>query len=234
MRFAAVDALRFVLEPAFAAELMPRGESAERLARDDGEAGDEELALNRFFLYFMLPLWFAPGVADWWWHRTSKIEETAGSHESLTHALMMAVVGGPITLALLFEVNALVLVAMMGGFLAHEGISYWDVSYAKNRRVVTAIEQKTHSYLELLPLMAASVAICLRPKQFAAIFGRGDEAPRWRLEPKKPPLTLRYKAFIFSCVGAFVILPYAEELVRCWRVDHTLAPHAPDPDLLQL
>jgi hypothetical protein len=206
-------------------EPAPIGESAERLAGADHETSDEELALHRYFLYFMLPLWFVPSVADWWWHKKSDIEHNAGTHESLTHLAMMSVVGGPLTLALLADVNALVLTAMIGGFVAHEGISYWDVRYAKGLRHITALEQHTHSYLEILPLMATSVMICLRPKQFAAIFGRGDEPARWRIAPKKSPLTARYIAGIVTGIGAFVVAPYLEEFVRCLRADPNPLPH---------
>ncbi|MBD5603677.1 MAG: diguanylate cyclase [Candidatus Eremiobacteraeota bacterium] len=205
-------------------------ESAQRLAHDGEPPTDEEVALGRFFLYFMLPLWFAPSVADWWWHKTSDIEHTAGTHESLTHLIMMSVVGGPLTLALLCDINALVLVAMLGGFVAHEGVSYWDVRYAKSLREITTIEQHTHSYLEILPLVAAAVAICLRPKQFAAIFGRGDEPARWRIEPKRIPLTAKYITGIVAGIGAFVVAPYAEEFVRCMRVNPSLAPRRPASD----
>jgi hypothetical protein len=211
--------------------IAPLGESAERLSHDDGPPSDEELALRRFLLYFVLPLWFVPGLADWWWHKKSNIAETAGTHESLTHALMMTAVGVPVTMGLLLEVNALTIAAMLAGFLTHEAVSYWDVSYARSRRDVTAIEQHTHSFLEVLPLMALSAAACLKPKQFAAIFGRGDEPARWRFEPKRTALTVRYRTAIFASVGAFVVLPYAEEFVRCWRADHTLAPHPENPKL---
>jgi hypothetical protein len=81
------------------------------------------------------------------------------------------------------------------------------VRYAKGLRHISALEQHTHSYLEILPLMAASVMICLRPKQFAAIFGRGDESARWCIEPKKTPLTARYVAGIVTGIGAFVVAP---------------------------
>jgi hypothetical protein len=206
-------------------EPSPIGESAERLSRADHETSDEEIALHRFFLYFMLPLWFVPSLADWSWHKKSDIEHNAGTHESLTHLAMMGVVGFPLTLALLADVNALVLTTMIAGFIAHEGISYWDVRYAKGLRHISALEQHTHSYLEILPLMAASVMICLRPKQFAAIFGRGDESARWRIEPKKTPLTARYIAGIVTGIGAFVVAPYLEELTRCVRADPNPLPH---------
>ncbi|GAC1550262.1 MAG: hypothetical protein NVS3B16_24530 [Vulcanimicrobiaceae bacterium] len=200
-------------------------DSAERASRDGDPPSDEEIAIRRYLLYFMLPLWIVPGIADWYLHRRTKIEATSGTHESLTHQLMMGAIGVPIRCGLLFDINALVLVIMMGGYVVHEGVSYWDVRYAGKRRDVPAIEQHTHSFLEMLPFMGASFAVCLKPRQFAAIFGRGDEPPRWRFEAKRPALTARYVATILAAVTVAVALPYAEEFVRCYRVDRTLLPH---------
>ena len=204
------------------------GESAERTAKaSDSEAVD--IALRRYLLYVVVPLWYVPGLADWWWHRQTKIEETSGTHESMTHAIMMTVVGVPLLAGLLFEINALVLTMMIAGYVLHEGVTYWDVNYAKNLREVPTVEQHTHSFLEMLPFMAASMSICLKPKQFAAIFGRGDEPARWKLELKDPPLTARYVLGVLAGTFAFVILPYGEEFVRCFRHDRTLKPHHPAP-----
>jgi hypothetical protein len=72
-----------------------------------------------------------------------------------------------------------------------------------------------------------SFCIVLKWKQFVAIFGRGDEKPRWRLEFKKPGLSPRYVAGVLAASAAFVALPYGEEFVRCYRKDHTLRPHQP-------
>ena len=200
------------------------GESAARTARPD-EASDVDLALRRYLLYVLIPLWYVPGLADWWWHRQTKIEETSGTHESLTHAIMMTAVGVPLLAALLFDINALVLTMMVTGYVVHEGVTYWDVNYAKGLREVPTIEQHTHSFLEMLPFMATSMAICLKPKQFGAIFGRGEEPARWKFEAKKPPLTARYVLATLAGVAAFVVLPYGEEFVRCFRHDRTLKPH---------
>ncbi|GAC1303744.1 MAG: hypothetical protein NVS2B3_02210 [Vulcanimicrobiaceae bacterium] len=192
---------------------------------DDDRSSDEERAIRRYLLYFMLPFWMLPGLADWYLHKRTDIEGTSGTHESLTHQLMMGAIGGPILCGLFFEVNALVLAIMMGGYAVHEAISYWDVSYASGRRDVPAIEQQVHSFLEMLPFVGASLAICSKPRQFAAIFGRGSEAARWRFEAKRPALSRRYIATILGLVTAFVALPYAEEFARCYRVDRTLRPH---------
>jgi hypothetical protein len=59
-----------------------------------------ERATRRYLLYFVLPAWIGAGLVDWQRHRQTKIEETAGSHESLIHALMMAELGLPILMGL--------------------------------------------------------------------------------------------------------------------------------------
>jgi hypothetical protein len=45
---------------------------------------DVEEATRRFMNFVLLPLWLVPGFADYWCHRVAKIEETSGTHESLT------------------------------------------------------------------------------------------------------------------------------------------------------
>jgi hypothetical protein len=198
----------------------PRDESPK-----DGTGDDVDDALSAYLLYVMLPLWFVPGILDWNFHRRTKIERTSGTHESLTHAAMMSIVGAPILAALLFEINALLLSGMIAAYFAHEGVAYWDVKYANGRRHVGALEQQTHSFLEVLPFMGASLCSVLKWKQFLAIFGAGPEPAEWKLEWKRRPQPAAYTAAILGGVLLFVVTPYIEEFVRCFRVDHTLLPH---------
>ncbi|WP_063804001.1 hypothetical protein [Streptomyces bungoensis] len=80
-------------------------------------------ATTRFLLCGLLPGWFLPGPADWVMHRSTRIEETSGTRESLIHALMTAEVGLPTAL--------------------------WDVRTAVDSdREVKPLEQHIHSFLE--------------------------------------------------------------------------------------
>ena len=56
-----------------------------------------------------MPLWLGAGLADWYIHRRTRIEDTAGARESMIHALMFAETGVPVLLGLFCEVNAGVL-----------------------------------------------------------------------------------------------------------------------------
>jgi hypothetical protein len=190
-----------------------------------------EEASRRFLLYFVVPLWIGAGLADWWRHRKTSIETTAGTHESVVHALQMTEGGIPALLGLFLEVNAGVLATTYAAFWVHYGTAFWDVKYAESRREVTPNEQHIHGLLEVVPLMAASFLTVLHWDQAKALFGLGDEQPRFRPEPKRRPLPASYVVALGGAITAFIVVPYGEEIWRCRRVDTSLEqqPAAPVP-----
>ncbi|MEU9573579.1 diguanylate cyclase [Streptomyces massasporeus] len=176
-------------------------------------------ATTRYLLYGLLPSWFVPGVADWVMHRRTRIEDTAGTKESLIHSLMMAEVGIPIALTLRYEVNPLLLSVQLGGAAVHEATALWDVRTAvRSEREVKPIEQHIHSFLESLPFGALAALMCLHADQVTSLLhgGRGDP-DAWRLVPRRRPLSPGYLAGIAAAIGTCVLLPYGEELLRCVR-----------------
>ncbi|WP_236653639.1 hypothetical protein [Streptacidiphilus melanogenes] len=56
-------------------------------------------------MHGLLPAWTVPAAADWIMHRRTRIQDNAGTRESLIHLLMMAEVGVPAGLVLLREVD---------------------------------------------------------------------------------------------------------------------------------
>ncbi len=174
-----------------------------------------EQATRRGLLHFVLPIWMGAGLLDWWWHRKTKIQETSGTHESMIHSLMMTEAGIPVMMGLFLEVNALVLLTAIVAVFVHEATAFWDVAYAEERREVTPNEQHTHSFLEVVPFMATAFLIALHPDQFRALVGVGDEQPYFELSG------------ILAAFVTTVMLPYAEEIWRCYRVDRTLEAHPP-------
>ncbi|WP_330336924.1 diguanylate cyclase [Streptomyces sp. NBC_00557] len=195
---------------------MRQGQAAE-IAQ--GAAVDADVATTRFLLYGLLPGWFAPGLADWAMHRRTRIEETAGTKESLIHALMMAEVGVPIMLTLRYRVNPRLLSLLLAGALVHEATALWDVRTAVDSdREVRPVEQHIHSFLESLPFGALASLMCLHADQVRSLVrgGRGDP-DAWRLLPRRRPLSPGYLAGIGLAVGLCVVLPYGEELLRCRR-----------------
>ncbi len=170
-----------------------------------------------YLMYFIVPLWLAAGMADWFCHRRSGIEHTSGPKESAIHILMLVEMGAPVLAALFLEVNALVLLLMVGAFFLHEATALWDVTYASAHRTVTPIEQHIHSFLEMLPLMAVSMMALLHWPQFAALFGAGPESADWTLRWKDSPLPREYVLWLMGAIFVFELLPYAEEFARTVR-----------------
>ena len=178
---------------------------------------DAGMLLRQYLLFFILPLWMLAGLTDYVLHRRTRIEETAGTKESVLHALQLGEAGLPVLLALLLEINALLILFMLIGFLLHEITALSDVSYASRRRYVSPLEQHVHSFMEVLPLMALSFVTVMYWNQFAALFGFGPEPPRFELRPKSNPISSVYLAVLLLCIACFIVLPYTEELWRCLR-----------------
>jgi hypothetical protein len=117
-------------------------------------------AAGRLLYYGLIPAWALPGLADWWFHRRSAIEEpeNGSTNESLMHLAMLAEGSIPIGLALLAEINPLVLSLMLGAALAHEATVTWDLSIATgSQREVVPLEQQTHSLLEVFALLVVGL-----------------------------------------------------------------------------
>jgi len=165
-------------------------------------------------LYFIMPVWFLAGLADYLCHRATDIAHTAGPKESLLHLLMFAEIAVPLLMCLFFEIDALVFAVMIAGFLAHEATALWDVSYAIEHRYVSPIEQHVHSFLEMIPLMAGAFVAILHWPQLLALFGLGAETARFTLELKEESLPIAYIVAVLGAALLFELLPYLEEL---WR-----------------
>ena len=178
---------------------------------------DAGLLLRQYLLFFILPLWMLAGLTDYVLHKRTRIEETAGIKESVLHALQLGEAGLPVLLALLLEINALIILFMLIGLVLHEVTALLDVSYASSRRYVSPLEQHVHSFMEVLPLMALSFVTVMYWNQFAALFGFGPETPRFDLHPKSHPISSVYLAILLLCIACFIVLPYTEELWRCFR-----------------
>lgn len=172
--------------------------------------------LHAFILYCLIPLWIAIGFADWLCRRASDISKTAGPKESAIHLLMLAEIGIPLLAGLFLEINALVLLIMLAGLMAHEVTSLWDLYYAHSKRDISQIEQHVHSFQEVIPMILFALVCFLNWEQFAALLAWSDEA-RFSLEWKRILLPAVYLAVVVSLTALFVGLPFVEEFVRALR-----------------
>jgi len=183
-----------------------------------------EEASRRLLLYFVVPAWIGAGFADWWCHRRTHIEDTAGTHESVIHALQMSEGGVPALMGLLLEVNAGVLLVAYGNLALHQATAAWDVAYADGRREVTPTEQHVHGMLEQVPVMATALLTALHWDQARSLLGSNHDRPDFKLRRKRRPLPRRHLIGLSAAVSALVAVPYAEELWRCYRARPSLEP----------
>ena len=186
-------------------------------------------AMQAYLLYVLTPLWTIPGFGDYLCHRRAKIESTSGTQESITHSLMMTLVAVPALQALLFETNALTLAFGAGALILHELVVIWDVGYAAPRRQVSVTEQHFHSFLEVLPFATFSFLLCLRADQALAILGLTDEKPDFALRFKAEPPPWAYITGLLALITLSIGIPYAEELLRCIRVNPSPLPRPKQP-----
>ena len=173
----------------------------------------QQLAQN-YLLYFIMPVWLVAGIADWYCHRLSKIEETSGVKESFYHLVMMGEIGIPVLLGLLCKVNALVLLVMFFGWLTHAITAYLDAKYAVQHRHISTIEHHIHSFLEIIPIMALSMMALMHWDQFLGLLHIGGHVADWSLAWKKPSLPVPYLLVLFLGFIFLETIPYLEEF---WR-----------------
>lgn len=176
---------------------------------------DPAVLVRNYLLYFILPLWVLAGLTDYFLHKRTRIEENSGTKESVLHVLQLGESGIPVMVALLFEINALIIAMMLVALIVHEATALWDVTYAHTRRYISPFEQHVHSFLEVLPIMGVSFVTVLYWNQFVALFGLGPEAARFAVEPKMNPLSSSYLIALFSSITVLIVIPYGEELWRC-------------------
>jgi hypothetical protein len=167
-------------------------------------------------LYFFIPLWLLAGFGDWLFHRLTHISATSGIQESLLHLLLLAEIGVPLLAGLFLEINALILGIMLLSLLVHEATVLWDLRYTSGKRRILPGEQMIHSFQELIPLMLLTLVIFLHWDQFAALLTMNDHA-NFGLEWKRQPLSSDYVATLLVSAGLLVVLPFTEELWRCYR-----------------
>ena len=106
----------------------------------------------------MLPVWVIAGFLDYLCHRRSHIEQATGAREPLIHWLMLAEVMVPLSLAVFFRINALVLAVMLVCLIAHQVTGYLDLKLAMaTRRPIDWISPMNTCPMAPLPSVSISL-----------------------------------------------------------------------------
>jgi hypothetical protein len=167
-------------------------------------------------LWFLLPLWFLAGVADYLVHRRTRIEDTSGIGESRLHVLQAIEIGIPLLAGLFLEINSGILAAMILFVVAHTATALWDTSYSNPRRYISAFEQHVHSHLEYIPIMAVTLVVALHWDAFLALFDAGTSNPAFDIKLKSNPIPLPYLLAVLVPVFVQSLL-LTEETLRSAR-----------------
>src|SRR4051812_13986461 len=105
-------------------------------------------AAASLLIFFVLPLWIAAGLADYFCHRATSIETTSGVSESILHLAQFGLVGIPVTAALFLDINAGYFALAFVFLILHHAVAAVDLMYANPRRRIAPREQMIHSFLE--------------------------------------------------------------------------------------
>ncbi len=173
--------------------------------------------LHQALGHVLLPIWLAAGFGDWLCHRVQRIEHSAGIAESMLHWLMIAELGGGVLAVTLLEINAGVLLLLVGVCVAHELTIWCDLRYASSRRPIPIYEQWVHGLQTALPWVGLAALLVVHRDQALAIVGMGAQAADWDLRQKQPMLPPEALAAGATGAALLVALPFAEEFYRCWR-----------------
>lgn len=175
----------------------------------------DQLTLG-LILYVMLPLWALAGVLDYFCHKRTKIEENSGLTESILHATMGIQVGIPIWLGIFFEINVLLLLLCVIVFVCHEVVAHFDVRWASTRRRISIWEQHAHSYLATVPFYLLALLVCRNWGAFVRLVTLNWSGDMVLIPRAEPVGTMKFVLWYAGLVFAAGILPYAEEILRCW------------------
>ncbi len=171
-------------------------------------------ALVSTLLYGVFPLWLLSGLTDWWCHRRADISQTSGWRESALHIAMIAELGIGVLLAVLLQINAMVLALLLILGVLHQLTAVWDSAYAAPRRHISVLEQHVHSFLELLPWVAILLVALLHLDQMKALIGMSDTPADFSFRMKQPPLESEIVFIVISAGGLLAVLPFLEEFRR--------------------
>jgi hypothetical protein len=114
-----------------------------------------------------------------------------------------------------------VLACLVVACICHELLFWCDLVYAGRHRNIGPLEQWIHCIQFAVPWVGLVGLGLLYRDQVLAAVGLNDLAADWTLRRKSEPPPVGYTAGVLVACTVVVILPFAEELWRCWRVRTT-------------
>ena len=166
----------------------------------------------------VLPFWLLSGLVDYICHARTDIAHTSGVRESQLHLLQTVEIGVPLLAFLFCSVDALVLVLMFAGVVAHTASSWSDLRYADGRRRITPFEQYVHSFLNVLPWIAFALVVVLHWPVVRGVFDPAIDSD-WLPRVRHPGFDGRIVFAVLSSSVLFGMLPALRELASTFRAE---------------
>lgn len=170
----------------------------------------------------VLPFWLLSGLVDYICHARTDIAHTSGVRESQLHLLQTVEIGVPLLAFLFCSVDALVLVLMFAGAVAHTASSWSDLRYADGRRRITPFEQYVHSFLNVLPWIALALVVVLHWPAAVALLDPGADSD-WTLHLRRPAFDAPILVAVLLASAVFAVLPGLLELATTLKARAAMA-----------
>jgi hypothetical protein len=161
----------------------------------------------------LFPAWLIAGAADYLCHARTDIEHTSGRHESLLHLLQLAEIGLPLLKFLFVAVDALALLLLLAGVVAHTLSAWRDLRYTTHRREITPAEQVVHGILLVLPWVALALVMVLHWPVIEALLDPAV-ASDWRLHVRDPMFPAPVVIAVLAASVLLSVLPSLWEFAR--------------------
>lgn len=159
--------------------------------------------------YAGLLVWLFAGMLDFGFHRRTDLPHTSGLGESTLHLLQLGLVGGAIMLAMLFEIDVLVIAAMALLVLVHAFVGYADTRHAFRYRSILPMEQHIHSVLDMAPWIGLGLVVAVTwPAAISADFP---------LNLRRPALPIPVWLLVLVPAALLCGLPALLEWRAAWR-----------------
>jgi hypothetical protein len=161
----------------------------------------------------LFPAWLIAGAVDYLCHARTDIEHTSGRHESLLHLLQLVEIAVPLLVFLFLAIDALALLFLLGGVVAHTLSAWRDLRYTTHRRNITPAEQVVHGVLLVLPWMALALVAVLHWPVVEALLDPAV-ASDWRLHVRDPMFPPAVVIAVLAASVLFGVLPALWEFAR--------------------
>ena len=180
---------------------------------------NERTLITGLLVGVLYGIWLVAGFVDYLCHRGTDIAKTSGAPESRLHVAQFVVLSVGMLLATILAITPLTFTMLIIAVGAHSVLSYVDVAYTQGRRYISPLEQHSHSFMDVLPVVSVGLVAVLNWKDLTTA--------GWAFQVRKPSLSSGELAWLLGSFFTLAGAPIFEELVRTTRTQSATAASPP-------